>query len=139
MPPKTTPNSYETDITLNPRMQRLPQGDLMRPSRKTNGIGVQAEDTRICVVMVGLPARGKSLIAGKGISHCFNKYGLDDVTYTARQSFATSTGSLYEHKPSTSANIGVLRLPTPPPTSSTPTTKMARRCAGPPPKLPSQT
>jgi 6-phosphofructo-2-kinase/fructose-2,6-biphosphatase 2 len=32
------------------------------PSR-TNGVGVQAEDTRICVVMVGLPARGKSYIA----------------------------------------------------------------------------
>ena len=35
-------------------------------SRKTNGPGVQVEDTRICVVMVGLPARGKSLIAQKG-------------------------------------------------------------------------
>jgi 6-phosphofructo-2-kinase/fructose-2,6-biphosphatase 2 len=31
-----------------------------------NGFGVQVEDTRICVVMVGLPARGKSLIAQKG-------------------------------------------------------------------------
>ncbi|KAI1189300.1 6-phosphofructo-2-kinase [Nemania serpens] len=30
---------------------------------KTNGRGVQVEDTRICVVMVGLPARGKSYIA----------------------------------------------------------------------------
>jgi len=29
-------------------------------------VGVQVEDTRICVVMVGLPARGKSLIAQKG-------------------------------------------------------------------------
>ncbi|KAH8811598.1 6-phosphofructo-2-kinase-domain-containing protein [Xylogone sp. PMI_703] len=35
------------------------------PRRKTNGVGVQAEDTQICVVMVGLPARGKSLIAQK--------------------------------------------------------------------------
>lgn len=26
----------------------------------------QNDDARICVVMVGLPARGKSLIAGKG-------------------------------------------------------------------------
>lgn len=33
---------------------------------KTNGRGVQVEDTRICVVMVGLPARGKSYIAQKG-------------------------------------------------------------------------
>lgn len=39
---------------------------------KTNGRGVQVEDTRICVVMVGLPARGKSYIAQKGkYSDCF--------------------------------------------------------------------
>ena len=37
------------------------------PYRKTNGQGVQVEDTRIVVVMVGLPARGKSLIAQKGM------------------------------------------------------------------------
>lgn len=36
--------------------------------KKTNGEGVQVEDTRIAVVMVGLPARGKSLIAQKSIS-----------------------------------------------------------------------
>ncbi|MCJ1467299.1 Fructose-2,6-bisphosphatase [Pseudocyphellaria aurata] len=34
--------------------------------KKTNGEGAQVEDTRIAVVMVGLPARGKSLIAQKG-------------------------------------------------------------------------
>lgn len=34
--------------------------------RKTNGVGVQVEDTQICVVLVGLPARGKSYIAQKG-------------------------------------------------------------------------
>lgn len=28
---------------------------------------VQSDESRICVVMVGLPARGKSLIAGKGM------------------------------------------------------------------------
>ncbi|KAK9436705.1 fructose-2,6-bisphosphatase [Metarhizium brunneum] len=33
------------------------------PSRTDNGVGVQVEDTKICVVMVGLPARGKSYIA----------------------------------------------------------------------------
>lgn len=49
------------------RMQRVPPGDVIRPTRKTNGAGVQAEDTKICVVMVGLPARGKSLIAQKGM------------------------------------------------------------------------
>ena len=35
--------------------------------RKTDKFGVQSDDTKICVVMVGLPARGKSLIAGKGM------------------------------------------------------------------------
>lgn len=38
--------------------------------KKTNGEGAQVEDTRIAVVMVGLPARGKSLIAQKGIFLC---------------------------------------------------------------------
>jgi 6-phosphofructo-2-kinase/fructose-2,6-biphosphatase 2 len=33
---------------------------------RTNGAGVQVEDTKICVVMVGLPARGKSYVAQKG-------------------------------------------------------------------------
>ncbi|KEZ40942.1 hypothetical protein SAPIO_CDS7838 [Scedosporium apiospermum] len=32
---------------------------------RVNGVGVQVEDTKICVVMVGLPARGKSFIAQK--------------------------------------------------------------------------
>ncbi|PKS13073.1 hypothetical protein jhhlp_000414 [Lomentospora prolificans] len=32
---------------------------------RVNGKGVQVEDTQICVVMVGLPARGKSFIAQK--------------------------------------------------------------------------
>lgn len=34
--------------------------------KKVNAAGVQSDDSKICVVMVGLPARGKSLIAGKG-------------------------------------------------------------------------
>lgn len=67
--PKEHPEQYK------PELNRAPQGDFMRPaarsraasnSKKTNGVGVQVEDTRICVVMVGLPARGKSLIAQKG-------------------------------------------------------------------------
>lgn len=35
---------------------------------KVNGVGVQADETKICVVMVGLPARGKSYIAQIGKS-----------------------------------------------------------------------
>jgi hypothetical protein len=34
--------------------------------RKANYSGIQAE-TQVCLIMVGLPARGKSLIAGKGM------------------------------------------------------------------------
>lgn len=34
---------------------------------RTNLFIVQSDDSKICVVMVGLPARGKSLIAGKGM------------------------------------------------------------------------
>jgi len=62
-----TPQSPRSNTPYVAQMQRVPQGELLSPSRKTNGFGVQAEDTRICVVMVGLPARGKSLIAGKGM------------------------------------------------------------------------
>lgn len=39
------------------------------PYKKTNSKGVQVEDTRIVVVMVGLPARGKSLIAQKVVRY----------------------------------------------------------------------
>lgn len=64
----TMVNSHYEDADGNfvPNMRKVPTGDLMLPHRKTNGLGVQADDTRICVVMVGLPARGKSLIATKG-------------------------------------------------------------------------
>lgn len=58
----------ETNGIFRQEMRRVPPGEFARPNRKTNGSGVQAEDTRICVVMVGLPARGKSLIATKGES-----------------------------------------------------------------------
>lgn len=56
----------EVNGEFKPDVQRVPTGEFFSPSKKTNGIGVQAEDTRICVIMVGLPARGKSLIAQKG-------------------------------------------------------------------------
>ena len=66
--PKEKPDQYK------PELNKAPQGDFMSPATrtravsnsKTNGVGVQVEDTKICVVMVGLPARGKSLIAQKG-------------------------------------------------------------------------
>ena len=45
---------------------------------KANRNGVQVEDTRIAVVMVGLPARGKSLIAQKGMpSVCLHVWAPD--------------------------------------------------------------
>jgi 6-phosphofructo-2-kinase/fructose-2,6-biphosphatase 2 len=63
-----------------PQLLKASPGDFMRPAARTrashspqaNGIGVQVEDTKICVVMVGLPARGKSLIAQKGRWHTTN-------------------------------------------------------------------
>ena len=39
---------------------------MTKPRINANDLRIQVEDTRICVVMVGLPARGKSLIAMKG-------------------------------------------------------------------------
>lgn len=62
------PEASEVNGVYKPDIQRVPTGEFFSPSRKTNGVGVQAEDTRICVIMVGLPARGKSLIAQKGSS-----------------------------------------------------------------------
>jgi len=62
--PQEAPNHQ-----YRPEMHELPEQAVTAPqrgNRKTNGSGVQAEDARICVVMVGLPARGKSLIASKG-------------------------------------------------------------------------
>ncbi|KAF2116568.1 fructose-2,6-bisphosphatase-like protein [Lophiotrema nucula] len=59
----------ETNGVFTPNMRAVPTGDFISPHRKTNGVGVQAEDTRICVVMVGLPARGKSLIAQKVVRY----------------------------------------------------------------------
>lgn len=59
----------ETNGVFRQEMRRVPPGEFARPNRKTNGYGVQAEDTRICVVMVGLPARGKSLIATKVVRY----------------------------------------------------------------------
>ncbi len=48
-------------------------------NKKTNGVGVQVEETRICVVMVGLPARGKSLIAQKGGSRVASFLAVEGV------------------------------------------------------------
>ncbi|KAH7122311.1 fructose-2,6-bisphosphatase-like protein [Dendryphion nanum] len=59
----------EANGVFTPNMRKVSTGELMQPHRRTNGVGVQAEDTRICVVMVGLPARGKSLIAQKVVRY----------------------------------------------------------------------
>lgn len=73
------PDSNGVAEQYRPELTKATPADFMRPAMrtratsnarnsKTNGVGVQPEDTRICVVMVGLPARGKSLIAQKGRS-----------------------------------------------------------------------
>lgn len=62
IPDATAIDQYQPDdAVLRPGIGQ------MRPNRRTNGNGVQCEETRICVVMVGLPARGKSLLASKGM------------------------------------------------------------------------
>lgn len=48
--------------------------------RKTDRFGIQSDDSKICVVMVGLPARGKSLIAGKGTLYHVTRIRLVDVS-----------------------------------------------------------
>lgn len=74
MAPAPEEHSHNGVEQYRPELNKAAAGDFMRPAArtrgssnaKTNGVGVQVEDTRICVVMVGLPARGKSLIAQKG-------------------------------------------------------------------------
>ena len=56
------PKLYHNDRIATARM-----AGCIAKSAVANGIGVQVEDTKICVVMVGLPARGKSFIAQKGL------------------------------------------------------------------------
>jgi hypothetical protein len=62
-------NSFQAQADLTQVVDSLSnmssQGNMLRPARRTNAAGIQADDTRICVVMVGLPARGKSYIAQK--------------------------------------------------------------------------
>lgn len=64
-------------------MRRVPTGGFLSPSKRTNSMGVQAEDTRICVIMVGLPARGKSLIAQKS-RHALEVEPRSDLRLTHR-------------------------------------------------------
>ena len=64
--------------------------------KHANGKGVQVEETRIAVVMVGLPARGKSLIAQKGTSSpstSIVRFGEADVV----SSFSGPLSSLAVH------------------------------------------
>ncbi|KAF7189782.1 Fructose-2,6-bisphosphatase [Pseudocercospora fuligena] len=84
----SSPTTNGVEGQYRPELTKAGAGDFMRPAMRTrgssintNGVGVQVEDTRICVVMVGLPARGKSLIAQKVVRYlgwlsitakCFN-------------------------------------------------------------------
>ncbi|CAC9889256.1 unnamed protein product, partial [Aureobasidium pullulans] len=73
-----------------PEMRKVSEGQMMRPNRKTNGSGVQAQETRICVVMVGLPARGKSLIAQKVVRY-LRWLSIDAKTFNVGQYRRTNT------------------------------------------------
>lgn len=92
--------------------------------RKTDRFGMQSDDSKICVVMVGLPARGKSLIAGKGMFLSV----LSKQQLTLFQRCAISLGLAYQRVSSMSAAIVVTRaLPSLPPSSSIATTRRVRR------------
>ncbi|KAI4735450.1 bifunctional 6-phosphofructo-2-kinase/fructose-2,6-bisphosphate 2-phosphatase [Aureobasidium sp. EXF-12298] len=80
----------ETSQQYKPEMRKVPDGQMMRPNRKTNGSGVQAPETRICVVMVGLPARGKSLIAQKVVRY-LRWLSVDAKTFNVGQYRRTTT------------------------------------------------
>jgi 6-phosphofructo-2-kinase/fructose-2,6-biphosphatase 2 len=82
--------SSEVGQQYKPEMRKVPEGQMMRPSRKTNGSGVLAQETRICVVMVGLPARGKSLIAQKVVRY-LRWLSIDARTFNVGQYRRTNT------------------------------------------------
>lgn len=69
-----------------PPIDRSASSDFFVQKRRTNGVGVQVGDeVQICVVMVGLPARGKSLIAQKGrIATCFAESSNRSLTWHSR-------------------------------------------------------
>lgn len=61
--------------------------------RKTDRFGEQSDDSKICVVMVGLPARGKSLIAGKGMFEASSKSPDTDTRSDALSSLGRYPGT----------------------------------------------
>lgn len=142
-PPKSVANTAIAD-TRRTSTAWSPQGEFMfpasrtRPNSKTNGVGVQVEDTRICVVMVGLPARGKSLIAQKGMCRWHNEqaWRQDHSLTLELQSSDTSAGSQLQQNASMSVHIVATTPHSLQQTSSTPTIRRASVFAGQPQKLP---
>ena len=61
------PSCLSNHLLLHVQLPSLSPGNMspLQLPRKANCSGIQAE-TQVCLIMVGLPARGKSLIAGKG-------------------------------------------------------------------------
>ena len=112
--------------------------EMARP-RKTNGIGIGAEDTQICVVMVGLPARGKSLIAQKGELRPSIPLLFRQPRLTSTQPSGTSNGSRSTPWSSTWATIAARTLPGRALTSSTIPTRRASVCGVPLPRPLSRT
>jgi len=145
-PPKSVANTAIAD-TRRTSTAWSPQGEFMfpasrtRPSSKVNGVGVQVEDTRICVVMVGLPARGKSLIAQKGMLqsskgvHSLKNSPLIPIS----QLSGIWAGSRSPRNASMSETTAALILRNRQQTSSTRTTKRASDFAELPLRLPSPT
>lgn len=96
----------------------------------------QADAQQVVLIMVGLPARGKSLISGKGSSiSCCKFNSKADLS----QSNATCSGLLSKRKSSTLASTDVKVHPTQMPNSLTRATQKARRHEEPLLKLPLRT
>jgi len=95
----------------------------------------QADARQVVLVMVGLPARGKSLISGKGMTILLQFPGLK---LTDPQSSAISNGRLSKQRSSMSANIEEKGRPIQTQISSMPEMWKARKREGPPLRLQSQ-
>lgn len=73
-------NTYNSGSALARFIMHSPTS--RKPSFSFSLQSIQSDDSKICVVMVGLPARGKSLIAGKGMSEAKRVMSSDRLDQT---------------------------------------------------------